>query len=195
MKHILPITLCLLVVAFSGCGSSEPPASAAEESAPAPAPTPDPEPSVEAQRIEIPNARQPKPGLLVGGQPTPEQLAEAAEAGYVTVVNLRPPGEQNEWDEAAKAAELGLRYVNLPIAGADDLNAENAQRLAEVVEDDAAHPIMVHCASGNRVGALFALKAHFLDGEEVESALQTGRDAGMTSLEKAVAEHLAATEP
>ncbi len=141
--------------------------------------------------IDIPNAGMPADGLLTGGQPSVEQFEQAAQAGYRTVVNLRAPGEQGSWDEAAKAAELGLRYVAIPIAGIDGLTTENARKLAEIVDDPEALPAMVHCASGNRVGGLFALKALHVDGESAESALAFGRKAGLTRLEAAVKELLA----
>ena len=56
------------------------------------------------------------------GQPTPAHLAELAREGVRTVINLRAPGEPLEYDEPAAAAQLGLRYVALPIAGANDLD-------------------------------------------------------------------------
>ncbi|MGB6000607.1 MAG: hypothetical protein WBI00_09000, partial [Thermoanaerobaculia bacterium] len=39
------------------------------------------------------NPRMPREGVLSGGQPTPEQLAAAKEAGFETVINIRVPGE------------------------------------------------------------------------------------------------------
>ncbi len=142
-----------------------------------------------APEIPIKNARQPEEGLLTGGQPTAEQLAEAAAAGYRTVVNLRPLAEQ-EWNEPAKAAELGLRYVALPVAGADDLTLDNARALAEILDDEANYPVLVHCASSNRVGALFALRAFHLEGKSSDESLEIGRQAGLTSLEAKVRERL-----
>lgn len=139
--------------------------------------------------IEILNARTPEPGILVGGQPTPEQLTEAAAAGYRTVVNLRGPGEGDGWDEASAAESLGLTYVTLPIASAKDIGVDNARRLAEVLEVS-ERPILLHCGSGNRVGALLALKAHHLDGADPETALQIGLDAGLTSLQEVVKQDL-----
>ncbi len=145
-----------------------------------------------ALATDIPNARMLSEGLLTGGQPSIEQLEAAARDGYHTVVNLRPPGEQNDWDEASKAAALGLRYITIPIAEVGDLTAESAGMLAGIIGDPANKPIMVHCASGNRVGALFALKAFHLDGESAERALAIGREAGLTRLEEAVKELLTA---
>ena len=45
---------------------------------------------------------------------------------------------------------------------------------------------MLHCASGNRVGALFAVDAGLNQNIAVEEALQIGRDSGMTRLETVV---------
>ena len=41
----------------------------------------------------------------------------------------------------------------------------------------------MHCASGNRVGAFFALKAFKYDGKSADESLKIGKAAGLTSLE------------
>ena len=140
---------------------------------------------------KIPNARTPGERILTGGQPTPEQVRELAAAGYRTIVNLRAPGEEGGWDEAPLAEELGLRYVSIPMAGVEALTEQNARRLAGILEDEDAYPMLIHCRSGNRVGALFALQAFYLDGRDPDAAVEIGLEAGLTSLETAVREHLA----
>ena len=131
-------------------------------------------------------------GILAGGQPTEEQLAGLADAGYKTVINMRLPDEQgNTQGEAVEAA--GMNYVTVPIEGAAGLSEERARAFAEAL-DAAERPALVHCGSGNRVGALFALKAFYVDGATADEAIQFGLDAGMTRLEGPVREHLAAAE-
>lgn len=132
------------------------------------------------RRIDIPNAKTPFDGVLVGGQPTTEQLQAAKDAGYRTIVNLRPLSEQSDWDEATQVDQLGMDYVHIPVASSADLTPEAAEQLAEALQKQ---PTMVHCASGNRVGALFAIKAKLVDGEDTESAVATGKRAGMTHSE------------
>ncbi len=185
LQHGCPLMrIALALTLLLGCRGESPPAAVVE---PVPEQGSASGPPLE---IDIPNARMPSESVLTGGQPTERQLEEAARAGYRTVVNLRTPGEQGAWDETWKAAELGLRHVVIPIAGADDLTVENARKLADIVDDPQALPAMVHCASGNRVGALFAVKAFHLDGENAERALAIGREAGVTRLEEAVKELL-----
>lgn len=128
-------------------------------------------------------------GLLAGGQPTPEQLQALADAGYRTIINLRTDGEKGNTDPVA-VEELGMSYVSMPIAGAEGLTEENARALSAAL-DAAEWPVVVHCGSGNRVGALFALEAHYVDGKTAEESIAFGLESGMTRLEPVVRERLA----
>jgi uncharacterized protein (TIGR01244 family) len=143
--------------------------------------------------IAIPNAKSAADRLLTGGQPTEEHLQQAKDSGVKVVVNLRTKAEENEYaTEAAKVESLGMKYVHLPIDGkqGDGLNEENARKLAELV---AEKPALVHCTSGERVGALFALKAFYVDKLPAEEALKVGKASGMTkpSIEKLVTDIMA----
>lgn len=138
----------------------------------------------------VPNARQPLDGVVSGGQPTAEQLAQAAAAGFKTVINLRMPGERGTDDEAAQVAGFGMEYVALPIPGADGITEKNARELVRLLEVS-ERPVLLHCGSGNRIGALLALSSYYVDGRSPEEAIQYGLDSGMTRLEPVVREHLA----
>lgn len=140
--------------------------------------------------VDIPNAVVPAPGVRSGGQPSEAAFEQAAAAGYRTVINLRVPGERGTWDEEAKAAQLGMRYLSLPIAVDAGLNEANARRFAELLEE-AERPVLLHCGSGNRIGAMFALKAFYLDGLDAEAAIAVGLASGLTRLEPAVRARLA----
>lgn len=159
--------------------------SATAETEPVPGPAP---------WVAIPNVAQPVPGVLTGGQPTRDQLEEAAAAGYKTVVNLRTLSEDGAWDETEFVTQLGMEFVHLPISGTQDINRENAAALRKILRDPEVQPVMVHCASGNRVGALFAVGASLFDGASLDGALELGRSAGLTRLETMTREYLS-TEP
>ncbi len=136
--------------------------------------------------IDIPNPRFPFDGVCTGGRPRPRQLQQARTAGIKTVVSLCSPSERDDYDEATLAAAFGMRYLNIPVAGPSDLTLANAKLLAEALRDAPASSVLVHCASGNRVGALFALKAGLIDGLAVERSIAIGRSAGLTTLESEV---------
>jgi uncharacterized protein (TIGR01244 family) len=138
------------------------------------------------------NARVPLAGVLSGGQPTEEQIALAARAGFRTVINLRTDQESGfEWEREA-VEKSGMRYIRIPVAGASGLTHGNAERLDRELEQALeSGPVLLHCASGNRIGALLALRAAWLEGVDPEKALQYGRESGLTGLEEATKELLA----
>lgn len=137
-----------------------------------------------------PSARpvQLRPGLYVGGQPDAAQLRELAAQGVTTVIDLRGAGEARGYDEVAAVRELGLQYVALPIEGAAGISAPHARALQRAL-DASDGPVLLHCASGNRVGALLALAAHQAGASE-EASLAQGRAAGLRSLEPVVRQRL-----
>lgn len=140
----------------------------------------------------IPGFAEFAPGRLAGGQPTHEQLEALAAAGVRTVVNLRAPGEDAGYDEAAAARALGLAYVPIPVTGAADLTRAKARQLADALASASRRgAVLVHCASGNRVGALVALASAWEEHLPLADALRLGADAGLASLRAAVTQILA----
>ena len=93
--------------------------------------------------------------VYIAGQPSAEALAELKKRGVTAVVNLRTAEEMADraevpYDEAARAAELGLEYVHLPIGGADHpFRPEVLDRLAEVLARPPG-PVLLHCPVGYR---------------------------------------------
>ena len=129
----------------------------------------------------------PVDGMTSAGQPDEAALGVFASQGYTTVIDLRTEGEDRGIDEAEVVERLGMKYVALPI-GRDDINFDSAQMLDLLIEE-ADGPVLVHCGSANRVGALLALSKS-MDGADDEAALEYGRNGGMTGLEARVKEVL-----
>lgn len=138
-------------------------------------------PAPAAGTFGIDKASQPEPGLIAAGQPTAEQLKEAAKAGYKTVLDLRPASEARGFDEAQAAKQAGLEYVNIPVT-ADTLDAAALDRFLEEMQK-AERPVLVHCASSNRVGALYYAYLVLEKGLPREEALAKAREAGLRSAE------------
>lgn len=136
-----------------------------------------------------PQWHQPRPGLLTGGQPAPTDWAALKAQGVAMVVNLRTDAEMAGRNEAAEVAAAGMAYIGIPVAGAEGVDADNARRLWTLLKSSDA-PVFVHCASGNRAGALLAIGAAHQGGMAPEAALEFGRSAGLTSLEPVVRERL-----
>ncbi|GAB3681949.1 MULTISPECIES: beta-lactamase hydrolase domain-containing protein [Salinisphaera] len=126
----------------------------------------------------IANAHPLENNVVAAGQPSAAQLKEALAGGVRTVVNLRPAGEFDEFDEAALIADAGMHYVHIPVAGPEDINDASARTLDAALAED-QRPAIVHCGSSNRVGGLMAYRARYLQGKNADEALQVGLDAGL----------------
>lgn len=147
-----------------------------------------------ALALGIRNAVQVEPGLISSGQPTEEQLAALPELGYRVVIQLRPSDEEGAGWEEAKAEQLGVRFLRIPVAGAAGLTEENARALDAALKEAGDDGVVVACASGNRVGGLLALRAHLCGGATAEEALAIGKRSGLTRGEPAVREVLGLPE-
>jgi uncharacterized protein (TIGR01244 family) len=78
-------------------------------------------------------------------------LAGLKDQGFKTVINLRTAGEPGYVDEAKALAAQGIRYVHVPITPAT-FSAADVAAVRAVLDDPASGPVLLHCASANRVG-------------------------------------------
>ena len=130
----------------------------------------------------------PVDNITSAGQPDEAALKVFSDSGYVAVIDLRGPSENRGLDEANTVATLDMQYIAFPVVGPDAISFENAQEL-DTVLSELDGPVLLHCGSGNRVGALLALRAS-LAGADDEQALEYGRSTGLTGLEPLVKERL-----
>ena len=127
---------------------------------------------------EIPAYRLLRGDLATAGQPSAEALARLGGMGFRTVVNLRTEGEGATTERAVVEAQ-GLRYVSIPITP-DSFSRAQAEAVEKVLEDPSAGPVLLHCATSNRVGGVWAV-IQATKGKSVEEALEAGRAAGLHS--------------
>ncbi len=129
------------------------------------------------------NQVRPVDGVTAAGQPNEAGFKVFADNGYAVVIDLRTAGEDRGLDEAAVVESLGMDYINLPI-GRDGITFANAKALQALIQAY-DQPVLVHCASANRVGALFAL-SEYAESGDAEAAIEAGRAAGLKGMEPVV---------
>ena len=117
--------------------------------------------------------------VFVAGQPTPRALRWLHEQGVTTVVNLRIPEEMTrnvEFDEPALVAELGMRYVYLPVRGTSEYpySPETVAKFAEAVRTTNGK-VLLHCTIAWRASHLWAAYLIKERGIPVEAALANAR--------------------
>jgi protein tyrosine phosphatase (PTP) superfamily phosphohydrolase (DUF442 family) len=97
--------------------------------------------------------------LVLGGQPSAEQLQAAAAAGFEAVINLSTNDPRYALpDEQTLVRDLGMQYHYLPVQW-DAPALADFDRYVELMEQLAGEKILVHCAANYRVTAFHALYA------------------------------------
>jgi uncharacterized protein (TIGR01244 family) len=133
-----------------------------------------------------------RPGLASAGQPSADGLRQLKALGFKTVVNLRTPIEGAPLDEAEIVRGQGLRYVSVPMTAAT-VTSKDLETIQAVLDDPAAEPVLLHCASGNRTGGIWAAVLA-RKGKSLEEAETEGRKAGLKSPEMVAAFRRLATD-
>jgi uncharacterized protein (TIGR01244 family) len=119
--------------------------------------------------------------LAVGPQPNPEDIQQIAEEGYLTVINLRAPGEKDMEISSEEEGEIvrgnGLRYSHIPVA-MDDLHEEEVDMFRHDLKT-LMGPVYVHCSAGKRAAA-FAMMHYAVElGLSPEAAFQKAGELGL----------------
>jgi protein tyrosine phosphatase (PTP) superfamily phosphohydrolase (DUF442 family) len=132
--------------------------------------------------LGVVNACQIAPGVVTGGQPTSDDLERFRAAGGAIVLDLRDPMEPRPMDEPALAARLGLEYVNVPVVSGS-LTDLTLERVLGVLRDAGERTVLVHCASGSRVGGALLPYLMVDQGLNEEDAVGQAMRIGLRSAE------------
>ena len=115
--------------------------------------------------------------LVIAPQIQPEHVASIAAAGFHTIVNNRPDGEDGGVPSAAirrEAERLGMTFVEQPVLFSK-LTAADGAAFARTLAT-APGPVFAYCRTGRRCAALWALARAPERG--VETVLRLTREAG-----------------
>lgn len=113
------------------------------------------------------------------GQPNLETLKWLNSEGVDLVINLRSEDENKSFtasafNEEAQVAELGMKYISIPIDGYDSYTPENVEKLAEALNIK-HNKVLIHCASCGRVS--YFMMAYMVNekGYTLAQAIEFGK--------------------
>ena len=116
--------------------------------------------------------------IYLAGQPSIEDFAEFKKRGVKSVLNVRMKEEQ-DFDEAKTIKSLGLEYHHIPVAGPDALTDENFDKIRKLLNTKEERPLLFHCASANRVGAVWLAHRVLDGGLTYDAALAEAKTVGL----------------
>jgi uncharacterized protein (TIGR01244 family) len=134
-----------------------------------------------ALREDIPRVLCIDENFATGAQPKDNAFAKLSSNGFKSVLNLRTANEGVDLPhEQSLVEKAGMRYINIPVVGSSP-KPEQAEEFIKVVSDKANHPMLIHCASANRVGAFWMIYRVLEQGWTEEKALEEATRIGLTS--------------
>jgi len=130
----------------------------------------------------LPNASEPIPGWVTGGQPSAAHVSALKAAGCQVIVDNRDPMEPRPFDEPATVRAAGMEYISMPIVhGA--VTVATMQQMHEALKKLEGKKALLHCSSGNRTAAGL-LPYLILDKTmEEEAAVEIAMKIGLRSAE------------
>ena len=119
--------------------------------------------------------------FATGGQPSQNAYAKLSSSGFRSVLNLRTAQEGISLEEEKQAVEkAGMRYINIPVVSRAPTPGQ-ATEFLKAVKDKSLHPMLIHCASANRVGAFWLIYRVLEQGWPQEKALDEANRIGLSS--------------
>jgi len=116
--------------------------------------------------------------LFLAGQPSEADFKILTMRKITRVITLRADNEI-EWDEAAVAKASNMIYAKIPIAGLDAMNDKAFDAVRKQLKLGEKMRTLLHCASANRVGAVWLVYRVLDQGVELEEAVQEAKEVGM----------------
>jgi protein tyrosine phosphatase (PTP) superfamily phosphohydrolase (DUF442 family) len=133
----------------------------------------------------------PADNIVVTGLLTPDVIEGLKQANVEVVINVQPEDELT-FDEQAALQAVGIDYADIAIRGAEDLTEATIAEFDKALNTHEGKNTLMHCKSGNRVGAAVALRDGWIRGCNPETALANGKAAGLLGLEQEVQSRLLA---
>ena len=135
--------------------------------------------------------------FTTGGQPTEQAYAKAAASGFHSVLSLRTANEGGDLTRERSLVEKNkMRYFNVPVVSSAP-RPEQADEFIRLVKENSNHPMLINCASANRVGAFMMIYPVLEQGWAEDQALEEAIKIGLRGdeLKKFARDYLAQHKP
>ena len=118
--------------------------------------------------------------VACAGATPAEAMPALKQLGFASVINFRTAEEEgaNIGASQAAATQAGLNYIHIPFRAP---NPDVTEEFLTAIADTANQPAYIHCASANRVGAMWFIKRVKQDGWDQERAMAEAETIGLRS--------------
>jgi protein tyrosine phosphatase (PTP) superfamily phosphohydrolase (DUF442 family) len=151
----------------------------------------------ESLKADVPRVLCLDQDFATGAQPTDQAYAKAAANGFRSVLSLRAGNEGVDlFRERSVVEKNNLRYFNIPVVSSAP-QLEQADEFIRIVKEPANHPMLINCASANRVGAFMMIYRVVELGWTEDKAFEEATKIGLSSegLKKFAQNYIAQRKP
>ena len=116
--------------------------------------------------------------IILAGQPKAADLKTLKTVGVQRVINLyrNPPLKVNEMEICR---QLNMEYQHLPFDDERQLNDAIFNRVRTALLQSSTKPVLLHCKSNDRVGAVWAAFRTLDQGIDLETAIREAKAMGL----------------
>lgn len=119
--------------------------------------------------------------FATGAQPTERAFSKMAASGFRSYLSLRTTAEGIDLERERSVVEKSkLRYLNIPVVSSAP-RPEQADEFIRIVKEQSNHPMLIACASANRVGAFMMIYRVIGQGWSERKALEEANRIGLRS--------------
>ncbi len=135
----------------------------------------------QALKADVPRVLCLDRSFTTGAQPAESAFSKMAARGFRSYLSLRTAAEGIDLErERSLVDKNGMRYLNIPVISSAP-RAEQADEFIRMVKDTSNHPMLIGCASANRVGAFMMIYRVVGQGWSEQKALEESARIGLRS--------------
>jgi protein tyrosine phosphatase (PTP) superfamily phosphohydrolase (DUF442 family) len=130
-------------------------------------------------KTDVPNLLCLDSHFATGGQASERAFAKVAASGFRSVLSLRTPLEGVDLGKERTLVEQnGMRYFNIPVVSQAP-RREQADEFLRIVKNPTHHPMLIQCATANRVGGFMMIYRVVEQGWSTNKALKEALRIGL----------------
>ena len=119
--------------------------------------------------------------VACGGATSVEAFPELKKRGFASIINLRRESEPGADIPSARATaeKIGLAYIHIPVDPSNP-STQSVDAFLDAVSKPVNQPAYIHCATANRVGAMWLIKRVVIDRWDVQRATAEAEAIGLS---------------
>jgi protein tyrosine phosphatase (PTP) superfamily phosphohydrolase (DUF442 family) len=135
----------------------------------------------QALKADVPRVLCLDSSFATGAQPEETAFRKMAANGFRSFLSLRTANESHDLKRERSLVEKNkMHYFNIPVVSSAP-RPDQADEFIRILQETSNHPMLIACASANRVGAFMMIYRVVAQGWSEQRALEEAKRIGLRS--------------